>query len=158
MGIEIERKFLVTGSDWKTETPVRYSQGYLNSQPERTVRVRLAGDAAWLTIKGKTSGASRAEFEYPIPVADAEQMLSLCDPPLIEKHRHIVPFAGKQWEVDEFLAANEGLVVAEIELESESESFEKPPWLGEEVTDDHRYFNSRLAKHPFREWPTTTEE
>lgn len=152
MAIEIERKFLVTGTAWRTNDSTPYKQGYLNRDPRRTVRVRIASDKGWLTIKGLSSGASRAEFEYEIPAADAEQLLELCDRPPIEKRRHVVIFAGKTWEVDEFSGDNEGLIVAEIELSSEDEAFEKPPWLGPEVTHDSRYFNSNLSQQPFRTW------
>jgi adenylate cyclase len=149
---EIERKFLVTGSDWRTVAPVRISQGYLNRDKHRTVRVRIAGDAAFLTVKGVTTGATRAEFEYEIPRADAEAMLRMCDGPLVEKLRHRVQYGGFTWEVDEFQGENRGLVVAEIELDSEAQSFASPPWLGAEVTSDSRYFNSSLATNPFSRW------
>lgn len=157
MAIEIERKFLVTGTAWKSENAKWYSQGYLCTRPERTVRVRVTGEAAWLTIKGLSSGASRTEFEYPIPIEDAEQMLAICEQPPVEKHRHIVLFAGKRWEVDEFTGANQGLVVAEIELNTEDEVFDRPPWLGKEVTDEHRYYNSHLARQPFCTWPESSK-
>ena len=153
MGIEIERKFLVVGDDWRAAPAVAYAQGYLNRDKERTVRVRIAADAAWLTVKGVTSGATRAEFEYPIPVADAEQLLALCDGPLVRKLRRVVVHAGARWEVDEFLGDNAGLVVAEIELPAEDAPFAAPPWLGAEVTHDPRYFNSSLAAAPFSTWP-----
>ncbi|MBV8502700.1 MAG: CYTH domain-containing protein [Paucibacter sp.] len=153
MGIEIERKFLVDGEDWKRGvTPQLLSQGYLNRDKQRTVRVRVAGDAAWLTIKGESSGATRAEFEYAIPLADAMQLLSICDGPRIEKYRWRVPHGGLVWEVDEFLGENAGLVVAEVELVSEDQAFDKPSWAGAEVTDDPRYFNSSLASRPYLSW------
>jgi adenylate cyclase len=152
MGIEIERKFLVTGDAWRQALAVRYAQGYLNRDKQRTVRVRIAQSRAWLTIKGANSGATRAEFEYSIPVADAEQLLALCDGPLVRKLRRVVVHAGATWEIDEFLGDNAGLVVAEIELASEDEAFEPPPWLGAEVTHDARYFNSNLAAAPFSTW------
>ena len=153
MGIEIERKFLVVGEAWRQGlSPERLSQGYLNRDKQRTVRVRIAGQQAWLTIKGESRGATRAEFEYPIPVADARQMLALADGPCIEKIRWRVSHGGMLWEIDEFLGENAGLVVAEIELESEDQAFERPDWLGEEVTADTRYFNSSLAKQPFSRW------
>jgi CYTH domain-containing protein len=152
MGLEIERKFLVKGVLWRNDTGVLYRQGYLNREAARTVRVRVAGDAAFLTIKGKSLGATRAEFEYPIPLADAQALLSLCDGPLIEKTRFIVHHAGHRWEVDEFAGDNAGLVVAELELASEDEAFVPPDWVGDEVTDDPRYFNSRLATRPFKDW------
>lgn len=152
MGQEIERKFLVTSLDWKTQTPVYYCQGYLNRDKHRTVRIRVAGESAQLTVKGVNDGATRQEFEYSIPVKDAQAMLKICEQPLIEKHRHVVAFDGFDWEVDEFLGENEGLVVAEIELESANQEFPRPPWVGEEVTEDSRYYNSRLSKNPFTSW------
>lgn len=152
MGIEIERKFLVQGTDWRAAPGLRYTQGYLNRDKQRTVRVRIAGDAAYLTVKGATQGASRAEFEYAIPLADAQQLLGLCDGPLIDKIRRVVVHEGATWEVDEFLGDNAGLVVAEIELHSESQAFARPAWLGAEVTGDARYYNSNLAVTPFNRW------
>ncbi len=153
MASEIERKFLVTDETWRQDavgTP--YAQGYLSLDPQRIVRIRRAGEKAFLTIKGLTIGVTRAEFEYPIPLPDAEAMFALCLGPLIEKTRYIVPWAGNRWEVDEFHGDNAGLIIAELELASEDESFEKPPWLGLEVSDDLRYGNSRLVEHPFRSW------
>ena len=158
MGTEIERKFLVTGDAWRTANGQRLRQGYLNRHPERTVRVRVAGEQAFLTIKGLTSGFSRSEFEYPVPLADAEAMLALCDGPLVDKVRHVLEFDGARWEVDEFLGDNRGLVVAEIELASERQSFARPPWLGREVTDDVRYFNSSLAARPYATWADPPED
>jgi adenylate cyclase len=152
MAIEIERKFLVVGEEWRSAPAVYFCQGYLNRAKERTVRVRVAGDLGYLTIKGVSEGASRAEFEYEIPLADAKQLLALCDGPVIEKYRRKVEVAGKTWEVDEFLGANAGLVVAEIELEAEDQAFELPVWVGEEVTGDDRYYNSTLTKRPFNQW------
>lgn len=152
MGTEIERKFLVTGTAWRTADGQRIVQGYLNRDKQRTVRVRIAGAQAFLTIKGMTSGATRAEFEYPIPLADAEALLALCDGPLIDKIRHRVGHDGLVWEVDEFLGDNAGLVVAEVELVHEDQPVALPPWVGAEVTTDHRYFNSSLATHPFGRW------
>ncbi len=154
MGIEIERKFLVSGEGWRdaATASTRYSQGYLSRDPARTVRVRIAGDAAFLTIKGATQGATRAEFEYAVPLADAQQLLALCDGPVVEKIRHLCPHEGMTWEVDEFLGANAGLVVAEIELVSETQPFECPGWLGAEVTGDARYVNANLAVRPFSSW------
>jgi adenylate cyclase len=153
MGVEIERKFLVTGAGWRQAPGVRVSQGYLNRDKHRTVRVRVAGEKAHLTIKGATEGASRAEFEYQIPVQDGAQLLQLCDGPLIEKIRRAIVCDGVTWEVDEFLGENAGLIVAEIELQSEDQVFARPAWLGEEVTADSRYFNANLATHPFSTWP-----
>jgi len=152
MGTEIERKFLVEGTPWAQGSGVRYSQGYLNRDKERVVRVRVAGEEAFLTIKGVSRGASRAEFEYPIPKGDAEQLLKLSDGPVIEKNRYVIPHEGSHWEVDEFLGDNAGLVVAEIELRTEDQPFSRPPWLGREVTHDSRYFNSSLATHPYSKW------
>jgi len=154
MGIEIERKFLVTGTKWREAPGTRYSQGYLNRDKERIVRVRLAGEKAFITIKGTSVGATRAEFEYEIPVTDAEQLLKLCDGPTIEKIRRVIIHAGDKWEVDEFLGENLGLVVAEIELKSEDQAFARPEWLGDEVTHDSRYYNSSLASLPFGKWNT----
>ena len=152
LGIEIERKFLVIGTSWKSENATEYRQGYLNREPARTVRVRITGTEAWLTIKGLNDGPSRPEFEYPIPPDDAKQLLELCEQPIIEKRRHLVQVEGKTWEVDEFLGENAGLVVAEIELDSVDEEFATPNWLGEEVTNDARYLNSSLSKKPFCDW------
>lgn len=154
MGIEIERKFLVAGDAWRQQAGAvtRFSQGYLSRDPARTVRVRIAGEQAFLTIKGATTGATRAEFEYAIPLADAQQLLPLCDGPVVEKRRHLCTHAGMTWEVDEFLGANAGLVLAEIELTAEDQPFERPAWLGEEVTGDARYVNANLAVRPFGQW------
>lgn len=152
MATEIERKFLVHGKPWGDRTGVRFSQGYLNREPERTVRVRIAGEKAFLTIKGATHGATRAEFEYEIPVPDAEKLLAITDGPIIQKIRHVISHDGFDWEVDEFLGENAGLVVAELELSSEDQTFTRPPWLGREVTDDRRYYNSSLVNHPFTTW------
>ena len=153
MGIEIERKFLVRNDHWSgLGTPVHYAQGYLVADGLRTVRVRIAGEDGYLTIKGKTQGMSRLEFEYPIPVNEAFELLNLCPIPVIEKYRTKVLFGGKTWEIDEFEGENKGLVIAEIELKSEDEPFELPSWIGEEVTGDLKYYNSRLATHPFRTW------
>jgi adenylate cyclase len=154
MGVEIERKFLLTGDGWRAlGTPVLLRQGYLSSDPDRTVRVRIEGEQGTLTIKGRSVGATRGEWEYPIPLDEAGDLLDrLCQQPLIEKYRRRIDFAGNVWEVDEFLGANAGLVVAEIELASEAQAFDKPDWIGAEVTDDKRYFNSSLIRHPFSGW------
>jgi len=154
MGIEIERKFLLAHDGWRGQgTPTRMRQGYLAADPVRTVRVRIEGDAAVLTIKGKSTGASRGEWEYPIPVADAAELLDgLCEQPLVEKTRHRIAHAGHVWEVDEFFGDNAGLVVAEIELASEDEVFEKPDWIGREVTGEVRYYNSSLMRRPYKDW------
>jgi CYTH domain-containing protein len=155
MGVEIERKFLVVGHEWQTDSGVMYCQGYLNRDRNRTVRVRIAGAKAYLTIKGSPEGLARAEFEYEIPVDDAVQMLKLCDGPLVEKIRHKINHHGMVWEVDEFLGANLGLVVAEIELDAPDQEFARPDWLGEEVSSDLRYFNSNLAMKPYSTWDSS---
>lgn len=152
MAIEIERKFLVHGDAWRDAPAIFYSQGYLNRVKERTVRVRIAGEEAFLTIKGISSGATRAEFEYPIPLWDARDLLALCEQPLIEKYRRKILFEGFVWEVDEFLGENAGLVVAEIEVPAEDTVFTKPAWVGVEVTSDSRYFNSSLSANPYSKW------
>lgn len=152
MATEIERKFLVLGDAWRTGSGTRICQGYLNRDKTRTVRVRIAGEQAYLTVKGATQGNTRAEFEYEIPVQDAEQLLTLCDGPTIDKVRRKITHGDHVWEVDEFLGLNAGLVVAEIELASEDEAFAKPAWVGREVSDDARYFNSQLATNPYGNW------
>ena len=153
MGKEIERKYLVLGESWRELAEgVLYRQGYLNSQKERVVRARTMGPKAALTIKGISVGATRLEFEYEIPFDDANSLLELCEQPLVEKTRYKIPFGGLIWEVDEFHGVNEGLVVAECELESEDQAIEKPDWVGEEVTGDPRYFNSNLIANPFTSW------
>ena len=140
--------------DWKKEVKHSYviAQGYLSTDPERTVRIRLKGDSAYLTIKGKSHGISRLELEYEIPVPDAEQALLLCETQPIRKERFEVEYADEIWEIDVFEGENAGLVLAEIELLSETAAFELPPWVGEEVSNDHRYFNAYLSKHPFSTW------
>ena len=154
MGKETERKFLVKGDVWRSLAKgTAHRQGYLNSAKERTVRIRTINDRAFLTIKGITAGATRSEYEYEIPVADCNAMLdALAEKPIIEKKRYKVPFAGLTWEIDEFFGDNAGLIVAEVELESEGQTFRKPEWAGEEVTADPRYFNSNLIKQPFTRW------
>ena len=154
MGIEIERKFLLAGDAWRgLGQSVLLRQGYLSSARERVVRVRIEGEQAMLTIKGANVGATRGEWEYPIPLADAAELLDgLCEQPLIEKTRHRIEHAGMVWEVDEFLGANAGLVVAEIELASEDQPFDKPDWIGAEVSGDARYYNANLIRHPFSQW------
>lgn len=154
MGVEIERKFLVRDASWKSMGQgVLLRQGYLSSVPERIVRVRIEGETAMLTIKGRTAGMTRSEWEYPIPVEDAQVFLdTLCEQPIIEKKRYRIPYEGMLWEVDEFFGENAGLVVAEIELESESQTFSKPDWIGDEVTQDARYFNANLLRHPYSRW------
>ncbi|GAB0150075.1 MULTISPECIES: CYTH domain-containing protein [Marichromatium] len=155
MAIEIERKFLVRDAGWReaVSRSTRMVQGYLVAEPGLTLRVRIAGEQAFLTLKGASRGIARAEYEYPVPVADAEAMLrDLACTALVEKVRHLVTVAGRVWEVDEFAGANAGLVLAELELEDERAVFVRPDWLGEEVSDDPRYFNARLARHPYRDW------
>lgn len=156
MAQEIERKFLVTGNFKKEATKsTRITQGYLSSVPERTVRVRVKGDKGYLTVKGigNESGASRFEWETEIPLADAENLMAICEPGVIDKTRYIIPAGnGRKWEVDEFYGENEGLVVAEIELGDEHEGFTRPAWLGIEVTGEPKYFNSMLMKNPFKTW------
>lgn len=155
MSLEIERKFLVAGKfkDF-AESSQRIVQGYLSSVPGRTVRVRIRGDQGFLTIKGQgsASGASRFEWEQEIPRADAEHLLALCEPGLINKTRHLVPAGRHTFEVDEFHDDNAGLLAAEIELDSEDEAFERPNWLGREVTGEARYFNSQLRQNPYCDW------
>lgn len=154
MGIEIERKFLVKNDDWRSlATGVFYRQGYLASDPKTSVRVRVAGESAYLTIKGPTAGNSRLEFEYSIPLQDAMELLDqLCQRPLIEKTRYKIPDRDLIWEVDEFAGENQGLIIAEVELKSEDQPLNLPNWIGEEVSSDPRYFNVNLAKHPYRHW------
>ncbi|WP_417847483.1 CYTH domain-containing protein [Thalassoglobus sp.] len=151
MGVEIERKFLVLKSYQQGE-PILYRQGYLSREPGRTVRIRVAGESAWITIKSSTQNFSRQEFEYPIPLPDAQELLLLCVGSIVEKYRWRVPHGKHVWEVDEFLGDNSGLIVAEIELNSEDELFDLPPWIGEEVSSDMRYHNSNLSVHPFQQW------
>ncbi|BCL38411.1 CYTH domain-containing protein [Nostoc sp. MS1] len=153
MAKEIERKFLVNGDSWRQlDEGSLYRQGYIASQGA-TVRVRIAGNQGYLTIKGPTVNFSRSEFEYSIPLADAEEMLdTLCDRPLIEKTRYKIEWSGLVWEVDEFAGANQGLIIAEVELTDEAQQVEIPDWIGTEVTGDVRYYNSYLVKHPFSDW------
>ncbi|MBW4521819.1 MAG: CYTH domain-containing protein [Scytolyngbya sp. HA4215-MV1] len=154
MATEIERKFLVKGDTWRhLATGNFYSQGYITSGNGRTVRVRIVGNQGYLTIKGPTAGLARSEFEYPIPITDAQEMLdTLCDRPLIEKTRYKIPWQGLVWEVDEFAGENQGLILAEVELTDPAQTVDLPLWIGKEVSDDRRYFNSNLAKHPFTHW------
>lgn len=161
MAIEIERKFLVTGETWRAgaKRRVRMAQGYLNDhaavgsgRQRCSVRVRIAGDEAFLNLKSRQVGRSRQEFDYAIPAADAEALLALCSGGLIDKVRHYVRHGAHLWEVDEFLGDNAGLVVAEIELSDADESFGKPDWIGAEVTDEVRYYNLALAERPYSRW------
>lgn len=154
MASEIERKFLVKGLAWKALAEgVLYRQGYLSTVNERTVRVRTMADKGYLTVKGITVGISRMEFEYEIPYADAEQMLNqLVEKPVIEKKRYVITCGHSVWEIDEFLGVNQGLVVAEIEIDHADATFDKPDWIGEEVSHDARYFNNNLVLHPYTTW------
>jgi CYTH domain-containing protein len=154
MGTEIERKFLLRNESWRAgATGTLYRQGYLNSSKERTVRVRTADGKAFLTIKGLNVGTTRAEYEYPIPVDECNAMLdTLAEKPLIEKKRYRIKCGELVWEIDEFFGDNKGLIVAEVELQSEDQPFDKPSWLGQEVSGDPRYFNSNLIGHPFTKW------
>lgn len=154
MGKEIERKYLVDRAAWMPrDDGTHFKQGYLNSQKERVVRVRIEGTKAKLTIKGLTTGVTRSEFEYEIPVDDAGILLDqLCEKPLIDKHRHVEEHNGLTWEIDVFHGDNEGLVIAEVELESEDVKPQLPSWAGEEVSSDPRYFNSNLLKNPYKNW------
>lgn len=151
---EIERKFLVRSGEFKSLGKGEYiHQGFLSTVKERVVRVRIKEDRAWITVKGISKGASRAEFEYEIPLADAHFLLdNICEQPTISKHRYAIPYGGFTWEVDEFHGENEGLVVAEIELPAEDTVFQKPSWVGEEVTSDPRYYNANLIRNPFKNW------
>lgn len=154
MSIEIERKFLVRGDEWRAlGDKVSIRQGYLSSHPDRIVRVRVQDGVATLTIKGRTTGVTRGEWEYPIPLQDAQKFLDeLCEKPLIEKTRHRILHEGMLWEIDEFFGENLGLVVAEIELLTEDQTFVRPCWIGDEVTHDARYANASLLRHPFTRW------
>ena len=154
MALEIERKFLVNSGRWKNLADgILYRQAYLSIGKERTVRVRVIGETGFLTIKGPTVGISRLEFEYEIPLDDAQHMLDeLCKKPIIEKHRSKIEYGGLIWEVDEFHGANEGLVIAEVELESADQVIDLPDWVGEEVSGDPRYFNAALVGRPFNTW------
>lgn len=155
MAQEIERKFLVMG-EFKSLTTqsTRITQGYLSSIPERTVRVRIKGNKGFITIKGigNDSGASRFEWEKEISVTEVEELLKICEPGVIDKTRHLVPFGKHTFEIDEFYGENEGLIVAEVELSSENETFEKPAFLWKEVTGDVKYYNSMLMKNPYKNW------
>ena len=153
MAAEIERKFLVTNEPWRDGSHgIRIAQGYLSQDPDRTVRVRIAGENAWITVKGRTEGITRAEFEYPIPLEDARALLELCLPSVIDKTRYEISSGGHLWEVDVFHGDNHGLVIAEVELGDESDSPELPSWVGAEVSADARYFNSCLAVFPYSKW------
>ncbi|MBE9043925.1 CYTH domain-containing protein [Pleurocapsales cyanobacterium LEGE 10410] len=161
MGIEIERKYLVKEAEWRSHKASlpsqslrgeKYCQGYIPTNNRTTVRLRIAGDRGYITLKGKTTGHTRSEFEYPIPVQDAQEMLTtLCDKPLIEKLRYKVLFGNLVWEVDEFLGDNQGLIIAEVELTSEAQQIDLPYWIEREV-NDKKYYNFYLTKHPYSQW------
>ncbi|SHO43023.1 CYTH domain-containing protein [Desulfopila aestuarii] len=154
MALEIERKFLMKNESWRGLAKGKhYRQGYLNQNKDATVRVRTIGEEGYLTIKGPNENGSRLEYEYTIPIRDAIEMLEkLSASPIVEKLRHVIPYEGFIWEVDEFLGENEGLIFAEIELEHPGQQFSLPPWIGREVTDDPRFYNSNLARNPYKLW------
>ena len=153
MALETERKFLVNGDAWRPlGQPVPYAQGYLARGAGRTVRVRIAGSKAFLTVKGPVTGITRDEFEYEVPLGDARSMLTLCEGPMIEKSRTTIPVGDHFWEVDEFAGANAGLIIAEVELRSPEEVVQIPDWIGAEVTGDPRFYNSNLSVHPYSGW------
>ena len=153
MGIELERKFLVVGDTWKKQVDrgVLYTQGYLHSTADMTIRIRIIEDKAFLTLKGITSRISRSEYEYPIPMTDAEELLKTCSS-LITKYRYRLEHYQHVWSIDVFTGDNDGLIIAEIELSSEVEDFQHPNWLGKEVSQDCRYYNSKLVTDPFSSW------
>jgi adenylate cyclase len=156
MPVEIERKFLVASDAWRAAAThhEHLRQGYLGGSEACSVRVRVGAGRAWLNLKGRVHGRSRLEYEYAIPVPEAHEILdALCVAGRVEKIRYCVPHAGHEWEVDEFVGANAGLVLAELELDEETAEFARPPWLGAEVSDDARYYNSYLARHPWPLWP-----
>jgi adenylate cyclase len=155
MPVEIERKFLVSGDAWRQAVARSelFRQGYLATTASSSIRVRIGAERGWISVKGRCVGMSRPEYEYEIPVAEATEMLgTLCDEGRLEKVRHWIPVGGRVWEVDEFLGSNAGLVVAELEIETEDAEFERPAWLGREVTDDVRYYNASLARRPYGSW------
>jgi len=155
MAIEIERKFLIANDEWRHDADdgIQITQGYMGGNEKSSVRIRVNGESANINIKGKTIGAKRSEYEYVIPLEDADEMLTtLCDRPYIDKTRYHVKYQGHLWEVDVFAGENEGLVVAEIELSTVKETFVLPSWLGEEVTEDPRYYNIYLVTHPYKSW------
>jgi CYTH domain-containing protein len=157
VAIEIERKFLIKGDAWRDQvrTKQRFRQAYLSTSDISSVRVRIADERqAWISIKTSYHGISRDEFEYPIPVADAHQLIQLRESEIIEKNRYTVAFAGLTWEIDEFAGSSAGLIIAEVELEDEVQAVALPKWIGREVTGERRYQNSQLAQHPFRAWRT----
>lgn len=157
MSVEIERKFLVIGDAWKNHVYGQFQlkQGYLQSAPERTVRIRTSNEEGFVTIKGKTEGITRREYEYPIPFSEALSLLELCENTPIEKVRNLVSHGSLTWEVDVFEGLNSGLVLAEVELQHENQEIDLPDWIGEEVSRDSRYYNSALSAHPFSTWKGT---
>jgi adenylate cyclase len=155
MALEIEHKFLLRDERWRdqVERSLRMRQGYLVSDATRSVRVRVAGDQGYLNIKSGTLGIARREYEYRIPLDEAEELLdTLCEKPLLEKTRHFIHYGDHLWEVDEFSGDNAGLIVAEVELGAVDEAFARPDWIGEEVSHDLRYYNSQLVRHPYKDW------
>lgn len=154
MSVEIERKFLVANDSWRNEVRNKFQikQGYLNSSFDKSVRVRTKGDKGYLTIKGATKNISRLEFEYKIPLDDAEKLMTLCQSPIIEKVRHEVSFGDHIWEIDEFYSENKGLIIAELELKSEDQVYKIPEWLGDEVSDNPHYYNLNLVQKPYSTW------
>lgn len=154
MGVEIERKFLVLHDGYKSGAKMTFiKQGFLNDDLQRTVRVRVADGKACITIKGPSDGPERPEFEYPVPIADAEFMINeLCIPPILVKNRFVLQFSGWTWEVDEFMGDNAGLVIAEVELPDKGSKLELPEWIGREVTGETRYYNANLIRHPYKDW------
>lgn len=155
MAIEIEHKFLLINDEWRpcVSRSVQFRQGYLSSEPTTSIRIRTCGDQAWINIKSATIGNQRSEYEYEIPFQDADEILStLCHKPLIEKTRHFVLYGNHTWEIDEFEGDNEGLIVAEIELDHAEEKFDLPDWIGAEVTQDLRYYNNNLSRFPYKNW------
>jgi adenylate cyclase len=154
MPLEIERKYLVRNDSWRmVGKGTRYRQGYLSTEPARNVRVRVGAGRGFITVKGLTVNMTRPEYEYPIPVEDANEMLdTLCLKPIIEKVRYTIEHAGLRWEVDEFEGENAGLVIAEVELAGTEQIISLPDWIGEEITDDARYYNASLVAHPFTSW------
>jgi CYTH domain-containing protein len=152
MAKEIERKFLVKAGWQPQDEGIKIAQGYLSTVPERTVRVRIKGNKGYLTIKGKNQGISRTEFEYEIPLGDAEELLKLAEQPILSKTRYLEQHGNRLWEIDVFAGENQGLVVAEVELPDEQADFSRPDWLGQEVSGDVRYYNANLIKKPFSLW------
>ena len=155
MGIEIERKFLLKDDSWQqlADAGTPYRQGYLIGTKQASVRVRIEGDQAFLNIKSRTLGVTRQEYQYPLPLDEAKELLdTLCEKPLVEKTRYKIEYAGHEWEIDVFGGDNSGLVVAEVELQSEHEALALPPWVGVEVSADPRYYNVNLVKHPYSTW------